>query len=373
MKRIWLVLTLILGLQFTYLPAQAADAKVIRLVTEPNRNFSGYFYSDDLATRLAPTGDLGKLVFYPANRPRIWVVDTAFIEDVIAMKDKYKIGLEDGEKIDGVGSLVAVNWLNQFSFISSSDQVVVLPYGNPAYRLIKNYAPGELNFYYANANKRLASFLARSVISDKSGNYSEGSLKSVNSLRVKYAQNRRTLTTLSRVVDAPELTTLRLQMARLLNPNINKEFRNRLLKSADKEITRSARKLRVIAGRYRLTSSEVKLPITLVNNFDTAAVVNVSLIPLNSRIQIENLNNITIAPKSRQQILLAVDVIAPGSTLVLAQLMNFKGQLVGEVSKLHLTATIIDSRVAWFTTGAAVLLFLGAVTQSVRRVRRSRK
>ena len=108
MKRVWLVLAVIIGLQFTYLPAQAADAKVIRLVTDPNRNFSGYFYNDDLAMRLAPNGDLGKLVFYPANRPRIWVVDTAFIDDVIAMKDKYKIGLESGEKIAGVGSDVAI-------------------------------------------------------------------------------------------------------------------------------------------------------------------------------------------------------------------------------------------------------------------------
>ncbi len=93
---------------------------------------------------------------------------------------------------------------------------------------------------------------------------------------------------------------------------------------------------------------------------------------MNSRIQIENVNNITLAPKSRQQILVPVDVIAPGSTLVLAQFINSKGLLVGQFSKLELNATIIDSRVAWFTTAAAVLLFLGAITQSVRRIRRSR-
>jgi hypothetical protein len=40
---------------------------------------------------------------------------------------------------------------------------------------------------------------------------------------------------------------------------------------------------------------------------------------------------------------------------------------------LSLNLTVIDSRVAWFTTGAAVLLFLAAITQSVRRVRRARK
>jgi hypothetical protein len=138
-------------------------------------------------------------------------------------------------------------------------------------------------------------------------------------------------------------------------------------------VEKLSNRLKVIPGRYQITSQTAKLPITFVNNFDTASVVSVSLIPMNSRMQVENINNITIAAKSRQQILVPVDVIAPGSTLVLAQLMNSKGQLVGQVSKLNLTATIIDSRVAWFTTGAAVLLFLGAVTQSVRRVRRSRK
>lgn len=373
MKRVWLVLAVILGLQFTYLPAQATDVKVIRLVTEPNRNFSGYFYNDDLATRLAPTGDIGKLVFYPANRPRIWVVDTAFIDDVIAMKDEYKIGLESGEKIPGVGSDIAANWLNQFSFISSNDQVVVLPYGNPAYRLLKNYAPGELNFYYSNANKRLASFLTRAVISDKSGKYSTGSLKSDNSLREDYAENRRALTNLNRVVDAPELTTLRLQMARLLNPNIDKEFRNRLLKSADKEVTRSARKLRVISGRYRLTSVEVKLPITIVNNFSTPVKVSLELLPRNSRIQIVGVSDVSIEPYSKKQLSLPANVITPGTVTVAARLIDEKGVPITKYSQLNLNLSIVDSRVAWFTSSAAVLLFVAATLQTVRRVRRSKK
>ena len=88
---------------------------------------------------------------------------------------------------------------------------------------------------------------------------------------------------------------------------------------------------------------------------------------------VRNQNNITLAAKSRLQLNLEVTAVAPGSTLVLAQFMNSKGQLVGERSKLNLTATIIDSRVAWFTTGAAILLFIAAVAQSVRRVRKARK
>jgi len=159
----------------------------------------------------------------------------------------------------------------------------------------------------------------------------------------------------------------------VLNPLLSRDDRAHYSYNQDRAVKALANRLKVIPGRYQLTSKSAKLPITLVNNFETASVVNVSLIPMNSRMQVENLNNITIAPKSRQQVLIPVDVIAPGSTLVLAQFINAKGQLVGQVSKLNLTATIIDSRVAWFTTGAAVLLFLGAITQSVRRVRRGRK
>lgn len=373
MKRVWLVLAVIVGLQFTYLPAQAVDAQVIRLVTEPNRNFSGFFYNDELATRLAPTGDLGNLVFYSGNRARIWVVDTAFIDDVIAMKSEYKIGSKEGEKIDGVGSTAATNWLNQFSSVSTNDRVMVLPYGNPAYRLMKNYAPGELNFYYANANQRLAEFLGRAVVSDRSGRYSKGSFVSSNSLRVNYAQNRQTVTTLDRVVDAPELTTLRLQLARLLNPNIDQEFRDRLLKSAKKEVLHSTKKLKVVSGRYRLTAAEVKLPITLVNDFSTQVKVSLELLPRNSRIQIVGITDVSIDPLSKIQLAIPANVITPGTVTVAARLTDTKGVPVTKYSQLNLNLSIVDSRVAWFTSSAAVLLFVAATLQTIRRVRRNQK
>lgn len=373
MKKIWLVIALILGLQVSVLPAHAVDTKVIRLVTEPNRNFSGYFYSDELATRLAPNGDLGKLVFYPANRPRVWIVDVAFIDDVLAMKDKYQIGLESGEKIDGLGSDVATNWINQFSFITRNDQVVVLPYGNPAYRLIKSVAPGELNFYYSNANKRLSALLMRAVTSDKYGKYSKGSLKAVNSLRKDYAENRRAVTTLSRVVDAQELTTLRLQLARLLNPDVDKPFRDRLLKSADKEVYKATKKLKVVSGRYRLTSAEVKLPVTLVNNFTSPVVVSLELTPRNSRIQIPGISNVSIAANSKVQLALPANVLTPGTVTVAARLTDAKGVPITKYSQLTLNLSIVDSRVAWFTSSAALLLFVAATAQTIRRVRRSRK
>jgi hypothetical protein len=373
MKRFWLLIIFILGSQFAFSPANATTSNVVRLVTEPNRNLSGFFYSDDLVTRLAPTGDLGKLVFNPSIRPRTWVVDVAFIEDVIAMSTEYKIGLPGGERIDGTGSTVAINWLNQFKFITVNDPIIVLPYGNPDFRVVKRYAPGELNFYYAGASQKLSEFLGRSVRSDRYGFYSVSKLKDTYALRSKYSEIRRSITQIEQAVDAPELRDLRLQISRLLNPQITNELRARLIKNAYREEKLANRSLKVISGRYRITSSSSKLPITLVNDFSVPVKVNLKLTPRNSRVQIESVKGISLPAESRIQLAVELDVITPGTATVGAQLTDLKGNPITKKSNLFLNLSVVDSRVAWFTSSAAIILFLAATAQTVRRIRRSRK
>ena len=248
---------------------------------------------------------------------------------------------------------------------------MALPYGNPDEKLIRSLAPSELKFYSTYAQTQLEKILKRTV-SAQNG-WGAGTSRVGNEIIYSYTQNRRMLTSLSTIISSDEIFKARARLAIVMNPLLTRQDRAYFSFNLTTGVEKLSNRLKVIPGRYQVTSKSAKLPITLVNNFDTASVVSVSLIPMNTRMQVENITNVTIAAKSRQQILVPVVVIAPGSTLVLAQLMNSKGQLVGQVSKLNLTATIIDSRVAWFTTGAAVLLFLGAVTQSVRRVRRSRK
>jgi hypothetical protein len=373
MRRLLLFVIIIFSFQIVVAPAKAIDSKIIRVVTEPNRNFSGFFYNDDLASRLAPTGDLGKIVYAPVLAPRTWVVDLAFIDDVLAMTSEYKIGLVGGEKIDGTGSEIASAWLNQFANITRSDSITVLPYGNPNYRLMKNYAPGELNFYYSLANQRLSQLLKRTVISDKAGTFSKGSLKANNNLRLAYYENRRSLTTLDRVVDAPELTTLRLQLARLLNSDIDNTFRDRLIKNATSEVSKFNKKLKVTSGRYRLTSKNVKIPITLVNKFSTPALVSLELIPRNSRVQLFGIDSVSIPANSKIQLSLEASVITPGTVTVAARLTDTTGVPVTKFAKLALNLSIVDARVAWFTSSAALLLFIAALAQTIRRIRRNRK
>jgi hypothetical protein len=48
------------------------------------------------------------------------------------------------------------------------------------------------------------------------------------------------------------------------------------------------------------------------------------------------------------------------------------GEFIGSSAKLALNITIFDSRVTWFTIGAAILLFVAAITQTIRRIRKGR-
>ena len=361
------LLVAIFALTFMALPNAQAATPVIRIVDKPHTNFDGTFRNNELAQSLLSNGKLGKLVYGSTSSKRTYLIDAALIGEIEDMADGYSVaGKEDPQ-----GAQIARSWLFQLRSVVANNDVVALPFGNPDEKLVKSLAPSELRFYSLYAQEALEKTLGRPV-SAQNG-WGKGVSRLSNEFIYSYTQNRRMLTGLSTVINSEEITRARARLAIVMNPLLARDDRAYFSYNENSAVKALANRFKVIPGRYQLTSKSAKLPITLVNNFDTATVVSVSLIPMNSRMQIENLNNITLAPKSRQQILIPVDVIAPGSTLVLAQFMNSKGQLVGQVSKLNLTATIIDSRVAWFTTAAAVLLFLGAVTQSVRRVRRARK
>ena len=67
---------------------------------------------------------------------------------------------------------------------------------------------------------------------------------------------------------------------------------------------------------------------------------------------------------------MGVSVIAPGETTVSVLITDSDGNGIVPEATLTLNSTVIDSRVTWFTTGAAILLLLAGVAQSFRRVRR---
>jgi hypothetical protein len=55
---------------------------------------------------------------------------------------------------------------------------------------------------------------------------------------------------------------------------------------------------------------------------------------------------------------------------VIALITDPEGNEFVPAATLNLNSTVIDPRVTWFTTGAAILLLLAGAAQSIRRVRR---
>jgi Family of unknown function (DUF6049) len=361
------ILATVFALTFLAIPIAHAETSVIRITDQPHMNFDGTFRNNDLATLILPDQKLGKLVFGASPVKKTWVIDSELVDEIATMAAGYSV---NGKK-DENGRIAAQRWLAQLKYASANNPVMALPYGNPDESLAKHLAPSELRFYSAYGKEKLEARLGRTVSAENG--WGKGVSRLSYQFKAAYSKHRQQITGLSTISTATEITDLRARLAIVMNPALNKEDRAYFSYASEIATQKALKKLRVVTGKYQLTSTTSKVPVTLVNEFDTATVVSLSLIPMNSRMQVRNQNNITLAAKSRLQLNLEVTAVAPGSTLVLAQFMNSKGQLVGERSKLNLTATIIDSRVAWFTTGAAILLFIAAVAQSVRRVRKARK
>ncbi len=351
---------------FALLPSATAATPVVRIVDVPHTNYDGTFRDNELAFSLTPGGKLGRAVF-ESDMTTTWVIDAALLDEIIDMSDGYLYkGVEDP-----VGASVALIWLQQLRIATVGNPIVALPYGNPDASLARSLNSTELKFYSELGRIKLEAFFGRAVISQNGWGAGKSRLNS--DFQRLYKNEANLLRSYTQVIDVAEINDLRARLGRVLNPLLSEKDRAYFAYQGRDAVAVIAKKLRVVAGRFQLTSDRVKVPLTLVNNFDTATTVSLSLIPMNSRVQVENVNNITIPPRSRIQISVPFDVIASGSTLVNAQFMTPQGNRVGEVSRLHLSLTVIDSRVAYFTTGAAIVLFLAAIAQSVRRIRRSRR
>ena len=363
MKKILIVLTGLLIL----LPLPSAHANsVVRITSVAHQTFTGEFRNDELAQKLTPSGELGLLVYTPRVKKTTWVIDASLIDEVIAMTGDYTLATEAAP----IGKEIAAAWLEQLRQITNGQEVVALAYGNPDVSLAKRLAPSELRNYYSIGKSQLEAALGRTVRSEPNGGWSKGKSSLSNPLIKAYGDNRKALTKLSRVVDDPELALLRAQLSRLLSPQLDKDSSEFYSYSARTAVDAVTRKLRINNGRYQITTTNVDLPVTVINEFDSDVTVNILMMPNNSRVLVNSFENITIPARSKKQLEMGVSVVAPGETTVGVLITDISGNEIVPESTLTLKATVIDSRVTWFTTGAAILLLLAGVAQSFRRVRR---
>jgi hypothetical protein len=365
-----LALTLITTLLIFMMPQATATNTIIRITGPVHQTFTGEFRNDDLAQSLTPSGALGLKTFQPMAKNRIWVIDAALIDEVILMSTEYTLATE----ATPAGKEIATAWLLQLKRVTTGNDVVALAYGNPDIALAKRLAPSELRSYFAFGQSRLQLALGRTVRSEPDTQWSVGKSGLSNPLRKSYSDNRKALTRLSRVVDTPEIELLRARLGQLLSPSIDKDSRNYFSYSATAAVDAMVNKLRINSGKYQITTSSVKLPVTVINEFDVDITVDISMLPINSRVIVSSFDDVVIPAQSKRQLEMQVDVIAPGQTTVSAIITTTDGkeEVVPE-ALLTLNSTVIDPKVTLFTTGAALLLLLAGVAQSVRRVRRRSK
>lgn len=337
--------------------AQATSSKII-LLDVPHTDLLGASLNTELSASLSPTGSLGHLVYDPVTQPRTWMIDAALIEEVAAL------ALKDP---------IAQNWMSQLKIESAGDIVVAIPYGHPNISLTKRLAPGELTYYYESSRIKLQNALGREVLVETGLRWPAGRTKVVAEAIRSYTTNRHAIALLTTVVPPLQLDDLRSKLAYLLSTGSTTKLQIFFAQNADLAVAAANHKLRIVPGKYQLTSEHEKVPITLVNDFAAPVRVSLQLTPLNSRIKVGKTETVLLSPNSKTQLSVPVTVVAPGATAVLAELRNSAGRPLGDSVILTLNLSVISPAVAWFTTGAAVLLLLAATTQSVRRVRRSRK
>lgn len=368
MRRFLALIALIPLLVFAT-PAHASA--VITLTEPPHRNAAGIFLNNQLAESLGPEGRLGILLFDRVGGPKTWIIDVALIEDIIDLSDGYTYLDSNGEEIAVESYVIADIWINTLKVAIKRNQVLALPYGNPSQSFLKRAAPGELNLYRTLAQQRLSTILGVDVgLTDLSpSSYSKPS----PSAQQLYTSLRKSISTVNSIVTTPDVETLRLRIAQLLNTETSKEEAPLITKSYRQAGIDLQERLRISAGNYTITSAQYDLPVTLVNDFNQPVTVDIDIWSTNARVIIGEVPRQTIDAQSQLQVKVPLDVIASGETSLNLQLRTPAGKRLGEVTTIPLRLAVISPLTTWFTTGMAIILLLAAVIQSVRRVKRRRE
>ena len=237
---------------------------------------------------------------------------------------------------------------------------------------MKSLAPSELNFFYAVGQQHLQAVLIKNVLSEKGSGFAWKRAVIDRDIREFFNTSREEFTLLSTVVNPKEVESDRARIAQLFSPQLSAKSRVALLRDFESGQAKVINKLRIVSGRYQITTANEKIPITLVNDFEVPVKVDLYFTPMNSRVTFPQYRQITLNAKSKIQVSVPIGVIAAGDTTVMARFENGKGKTIGANGMIELSSTIISPAVTKFTTGAGLLLILAAVAQSVRRVRKSR-
>jgi len=366
MKRIVLAAGLCIASLFI---APAAHAGTIITITAPtHRELDGKFLDDQLATDLAYGGSLGQLVFTPPHGLRVWEIDPALIDDAQAMAAGYQ--LVDGT--NGVGARVAKVWLSQLRAITAGDQIIALPYGSPSGYWIQNLLPHDANYFLKISADKLQGFFNQ-PITPSAGYPSSLGFTLTNAEKQSFMDLRGTLLINGNFMLSSELQNYKLRMAAILNPALDPARRAFLGRDNEATSFQLAKKIHLSSGRFTISTTHQKLPITVSNDFNGPAKVALAINPTNGKVEATTPAPVLIPAKSKVQILIPVQVLTSGQSGLEIQATTVAGDSLGDSVIYPLSLSVISPIATWITTGAAILLFAVAIIRNGRRFIRSRR
>lgn len=348
-------------------PFQSAHATSQVIISEPtHRLINGKFLNDSLSAKLMPNGALGSLIFQNTNLSRNWLVDPATIEEITAMSNGY--GVIDGST--PMGQQIAKDWLTQFYRVTKFEKVSAITYGNPSKYWISKLMPEDVEYLDAISKIKLEEYLGKAASAVVTSSNKQQKIATGIQNTFSFADKQFEL--MSTLVDVKEFDSLKLRMAQLLNADISSSEIVPLYSDYQSEFNIVRNKLRVSKSKFTVTSTKQDLPITVINDFNSDVKLKLTTRAINSKVIVRPTEAIEIPAKSKVQVLLPIEVVASGNSSLLAQLSNLDNKPVGFPVYINLKLSVISSVATWITLGAAVVLLVAAILQSIRRFRRGK-
>jgi hypothetical protein len=109
------------------------------------------------------------------------------------------------------------------------------------------------------------------------------------------------------------------------------------------------------------------------NEFDSQASIRIYVKSINERIGVTNPEPLTLAANSKTEVLIPIDVVSSGNTGLQVTVKTASGVSLGDSVLYPVSVRVISPIATWITTGAAIVLFLAAIVQSARRIRKGKK
>jgi|694.fasta_scaffold75088_2 hypothetical protein len=353
---------------FNGLSANAKNPSITVISDTFHREVNGKFSDEVLGESISYFGELYQKVS-DAPKKSSWVIDPQLIEEIIDMSDGYTVLPNEPGKF----SDAAKAFLDLIRISIGDNQVFALPYGSPDLMVRKKISDVEL----AQIQSISALRLARALDIPVSAGLPEGlalSNKPVsNRAKSAFSVLNKTLNKIETITADGEVSEVALRSNALLNPQLSRAKAQYLAISLNGTVDRLEKKVRVLPGKYTLTSTNEEIPVTIVNEFSEPAEVVLILNAENARIVIDTAKKVTLAENSRKQVLITAKAVANGKVQVEARLETVKGARYGESSSLQFTISMIGPVITWVMVAAGILLIGASGIQISRRVRSRRR